>query len=182
MNNSIYKISDEERKFIISIRNGYHNRSFIRKIVKPRFFNSQLDFDKEFVQITDGILMERSDFKGDVDNTLLGNQIGENIAFGEINYLTTKLKDSVSSKFKNVLNYDILLQELDELPDDFIPKTLLVPIDHYLDFYKAFERDAKFEYQKEEDILTIGKYKLNIFWSNRYMDFKEIYLLSEDSV
>ncbi len=179
-----YNLSQEEEIFVSSIRRGYHARSFIKEIVNSRKYDPTIDFNKYFVQVTDGILMDKSDFRGDVDNTFLGAQIGENIAFGEINYLTDQLKKEIDSKIvdKNLLDYETLVNELKSLPEGFNPKNLLIPIDHYIEFYNVFTTKAKIEYDKSETAISVENIKLKIFWSNRYMDFKEIYLLGEGAV
>jgi len=180
-------LNEKEIEFIKEIKRAYHKRSEIKDIVNHRFYSENIKVQGEFVQIVDGILMDKFDFHDQVSNSMISYEIGTSIAYGEINYLTKRLRESKKFKKSNkqILDFDILSKELRELPPDFRLKYILIPIDkkYYMKFYEEFgDKNNSIKHDKGKTILTINNQEVTILWSNKYMPFKEIYFVGENAI
>ncbi len=179
-----YNLNEEEKIFAEILKKAYHGRSFIRKLANFSYYSKNSSLNQPFIQITDGIRMEESMFSDNVSNAPIGSNLGESIAFGEINYLTNELNNKVELENTNILDFNIMKSMLDESSLNFKLKALLIPIEFYVEFMGIFSAygKAKFEFKYGQIKMILDNHQLDVYWSNKYMPIKDVYLIGENAL
>jgi hypothetical protein len=182
---TLFNPTKNEKEFAEKIIKNYYARSVIKKLVNIKEFDPPSNICGKFIQITYGLKMGRSEFNDKIDNDLLAQEIGSQVAFGEINYLTSRLKESYEPNFESnvLLKFTDLKKELKQLLPEFEPKALLIPMQEELftAFGREFSDKGFVEYTRGNTILHILGYNINVYWSTK-MSSNEIYLIGENAV
>lgn len=167
--------------FVKSIKESYHQRSRLKRICEQILYDTSKHKKNKFVQIVDRIHMFDDDFSGKVDNTYLGSQIADSIDYGKINYILGKIKQECDKKILGKLTYPNFQKAINNLPLEFEPTHILIPIKYYQDIHLIDENDF-ICYENSTLKLNINDKKIEVMWSNNYMDFKEIYLIGKNAL
>ena len=79
------------------------------------------------------------------------------------------------------LTYPNFQKAINNLPLEFEPTHILIPIKYYQDIHLIDENDF-ICYENSTLKLNINDKKIEVMWSNNYMDFKEIYLIGKNAL
>jgi hypothetical protein len=102
-------------------------------------------------------------------------EFGRSIALGEKKYLIEQMvsNEKIRHEKIEVIDYDILSEFVSEFPSSFQPSVLFVPIKYFVEMLVDWTREKK-KMLVARNFIEIDGTKLKIFWSNKYVDFKEI--------
>lgn len=171
---------DEERlnKFMEAIRKGY---LFRRELSK---FSTILKYEKgngDFKQFPDRVKLPKEDFSENwkVNNTFLGQQIGESVGYGEMNYFIKQITETITPKQTiDYFDYKKFIEIIGQLP--FTPTHILLPIEPY--FKEVHNWTDLIKYDSEGLKLIFGNNKIEVEFSNRYLDFKDVIILDKSGI
>ena len=174
--------NNEIKKFSNSIREGYSKRTY-KYLCRTIPWKSTIQDEKDLIQIGIRVHMDEDDLNGQVDNTSFGEDLGESLAAGEFNHITSKLKKIKDKEVLEDLSYNSLLKLIKELPDNFMPKYILLPLNTKYDEQLHMEGNKRIlKYDSDGLSLNIHGFKIKVIWSTNARPFDEIYLLAEGAI
>lgn len=174
--------NNEIKKFSNSIREGYSKRSY-KYLCRTIPWNSTTEDERYLIQIGVRVHMDDDDFNGHVDNTSFGEDLGESLSAGEFNHIIAKLKEIKNKEVLSDLSYNSLLKIIKELPDNFIPKYILLPLNTKYDEQLHMESNERIlKYDSDGLNINIHGFKIKVIWSTDARPFDEIYLLGEGAI
>jgi len=178
-------IKDNIDKFANNIKHAYHKYSWAKKLCVIKPF-SQDNQNSNFVQIPIRIKMNNSDFSGEVDNEFLGEQLGEQIASGEFNYIISRFNEEDKLKpidtpiptSKQIIS---MIREFEK--EEVNIKFILIPTNSelYGQVYELVDQGMA-TYEEHRLFITINYSKIEVIKSNRQRPFDDIYIIGEQAI
>jgi len=106
--------------------------------------------------------------------------VGHSLGIGEEKYLIDRLRQNVK---REIDAKSLTVETLSEAIATFPPSsqvTAFVPIDFYSTLHLALDKRMRIEYSNYRPTLIVGPRKMRVFWSNNYVPFKEVILVSRE--
>ena len=94
----VYDIRKQIRKFASRLYNGYERARYVDEACSIRIYNATTDSEKNFIQIATRM---RLNFAQNFDNTILGQQLGKQVAIAQFNYFMSKVYIIINT-FKHI--------------------------------------------------------------------------------
>jgi len=161
-------------------KDSYYRASIINQIVNVR--DSRPD-DGEFLKIYRRVYVPEEWFtRIDIISDNVFQQFGSDIALGEKKFFIEEkiLKNTqIRPKIVNEMNLRSLEETADSLlGDGFMPTVLFAPIDYYVPFYVDW-LGSTLQIGNDPSKVIISGRQYSIFWSNKYMPFKEFIFIDK---
>jgi len=163
-------------------RDSYYRTSVIDQIANTRDFRED-DRDESFLRTYRRVYIPAEWFtRQDIFSDLVFEQFGSDIAFSEKKFI---VEDRIltNTDVRRTTVDEIDLRSLEETADSlldagFNPTVLFAPIEYYVPFYAEWQRSA-LRVGFPDDVMTISRHNYHIFWSNKYMPFKEFIFIDK---
>lgn len=168
---------DRISKCISLLKKSYFESSIITKVIETLDFNETQHQNLDFLKFGIWTYVPKEWFiRDDVIPDFVFIEFGRNIAIGEKKYLIKKILNSNARQKSlteaNYQNIATAIMEMGDLSDIII----FAPIDHYVKMHIDWTKEAN-ALVVEENELIVKSHRIPLFWSSKYVDFKDFIIV-----
>jgi uncharacterized protein YegP (UPF0339 family) len=161
---------------------GYFDASIVESTLRTKDFSQELHYGLDFLKFGTWLYLPKEWFTDPANYPDFAfSEFGRGIARGEEKYIIDQTIDCKKTAIEHIDQFtiDSLLKAAAELVsprDKSETLTLFLPIAYYTSVF--IEWGLKGEVQIEKNHLYAGPFKFRLFWSNKFMDFDKIVVVT----